>query len=151
MTLNALRRGSAVDMQAGLALQRASFGRNVAIMGAEPLPLRADYDEIFATHEVWLSERDGTLEGMLILLPRDDDLYIWSIATRTDLQGTGVGRRMLAAAEERTAMLGLARMRLRTAEKMVKNVTWYLHHGFTIERVEQLEDRRVVHMVKELR
>lgn len=150
-TLAGMRRASAGDREPGLAIQRAAFGRNIAIMGVEPLPLRADYDKVFATHEVWVMERDGALEGMLILQPREDDLYIWSIATSPALQGTGVGNRMLAAAEQRARQLPRARMRLNTGEKLTKNVAWYQRHGFAIENIEQLEDRRVVNMVKELK
>jgi ribosomal protein S18 acetylase RimI-like enzyme len=150
MTLRDLRPATPADHDAALVVQRAAFGRNVAIMGVEPLPLRADYAEIFATHEAWLAERDGVLQGMLILLPRDDDLYVWSIATAPAAQGTGVGRLMLAAAEERARALPRPRMRLRTSEKLTKNVTWYQRHGFTIESVQDLNDRRVVNMVKEL-
>jgi ribosomal protein S18 acetylase RimI-like enzyme len=145
-----MRPATPADREPGLVIQRAAFGGNVGIMGVKPLPLRADYDEIFATHEVWVTEQNGALQGMLILLPREDDLYIWSIATAPALHSTGVGRRMLAAAEVRARQLGRARMRLRTNEKLTKNVAWYTHHGYTIESIEQLEDRTVVNMVKEL-
>lgn len=138
------------DHAAALALQRAAFGRNVAIMGVEPLPLQADYDAIFATHEAWLAEREGAPVGMLILKPRPEDLYIWSIATAPAMQRQGVGRLMLAAAEERAHALGRTCLRLRTGEKLVDNVAWYSRHGFSIESVEDLADRRVVHMVKTL-
>jgi ribosomal protein S18 acetylase RimI-like enzyme len=150
MSLTTMRRFQAADREAALAVQRGAFGGNVAIMGVEPLPLRADYDEIFATHEAWLLDRDGALVGMLILLPREDDLYVWSIAAAPRVQRSGVGNTMLAAAEERARQLRQPRMRLRTSEKLVNNVKWYQRHGFAIESVEQTEDRRVVHMVKQL-
>jgi ribosomal protein S18 acetylase RimI-like enzyme len=147
--MNDLRRAGPADREAALALQWAAFERNVPIMdGAMPLPLRADYEEIFATHEVWLVEGDAALEGMLILLPREDDLYIWSIATDPAVQGTGVGKRMLAAAEARAVALGLTHMRLRTSQKLAGNIAWYRRHGFAIERTEELADRTLVHMLK---
>jgi ribosomal protein S18 acetylase RimI-like enzyme len=150
MSLDAMRPLKAADRAAALAIQRAAFGGNVAIMGTEPLPLRADYEDVFATHEVWLMERGGVPAGMLILLQREDDLYIWSIATAPDLQRSGVGNTMLAAAEQRARQLQQLRLRLRTSEKLVNNIAWYQRHGFTIESIEQIEDRRVVHMVKVL-
>ena len=36
--------------------------------------------EVFADYEVYLAERDGALDGVLILEPRADDLLIWSVA-----------------------------------------------------------------------
>jgi hypothetical protein len=41
-------------------------------------------------------------------------------------------------------------LRLYTNEKLTRNVAWYQHHGFSIERIEQRPDRRIVHMVKHL-
>jgi RimJ/RimL family protein N-acetyltransferase/GNAT superfamily N-acetyltransferase len=150
-TLAGLRRATRDDLAAVVAHMRASFGPNAEIMGAKPLPLLADYDEIFATHEIWLVESGGALEGVLILLPRADDLYVWGIATAPAVQGRGVGNRILAAAEMRARALGVPHMRLRTGEKLTKNVAWYTRHGFTIESVEELKGRRVVNMVKPLK
>ena len=64
-----LRRATAVDIPALTALQRAAYARNRDILGVEPLPLRADYDAIFANYETWLAEESGALLGALILEP----------------------------------------------------------------------------------
>ena len=98
--------------------------------------------------EVWLAEDGGKLDGALILEPHPDHLLIWSIATAPAAQKQGLGRRMLAAAEARARRLGLREMRLYTGEKLTANVRWYHRHGYVIERVEALDDRRVVHMTK---
>jgi ribosomal protein S18 acetylase RimI-like enzyme len=143
-----LRRAIAADIPALTALQRAAYARNRDILGVEPLPLRADYDAIFANYETWLAEDDGALVGALILEPRPDDLLIWSIATSPTAQRRGLGNRLLAAAEERARQLGLSTMRLYTGQKLVSNVAWYQRHGYAIERIEQMPDRTVVHMVK---
>ena len=54
--------------------------RTAPLLGVEPLPLLADYAQVFADYEVYLAERDGALDGVLILEPRADDLLIWSVA-----------------------------------------------------------------------
>ena len=143
-----LRRTTAADIPALVALQRAAYSRNRDLLGVEPLPLIADYDEVFAHYETWLAEDDGALLGALILEPRADDLLIWSVATSPAAQGRGLGNRLLAAAEERARQLGVSTMRLYTGQKLVSNVAWYQRHGYAIERIEQRPDRTVVHMVK---
>ena len=86
-----LRRATAADIPALTALQRAAYARNRDILGVEPLPLRADYDAIFANYETWLAEESGALLGALILEPRPNDLLIWSVATTPSEQGRGLG------------------------------------------------------------
>ncbi|MBV8753127.1 MAG: GNAT family N-acetyltransferase [Hyphomicrobiales bacterium] len=148
-TLAGLRRANVGDVDAVVAFQRAAYAKNRPLLGVEPLPLLADYRKILADYEIWLYESDG-LDGVLILEPRKDDLLIWSIATAPRLHGQGLGRRLLAAAEERARALGLGAMRLYTGEPLKNNIAWYEHHGYARERVEDLGDRRAVHMMKRL-
>jgi ribosomal protein S18 acetylase RimI-like enzyme len=149
-TLAGLRRATAADVDGVTALQRAAYARNREILGVEPLPLLADYADVVSRYEVWLAEGEGGLDGVLILETRPDDLLIWSVATAPAAQGRGLGRRLLAAAEERAAALGRRVMRLYTGEKLTANIAWYGRHGYAIERIEQMPDRRAVHMVKML-
>src|SRR6202008_2807489 len=98
--------------------------KNRPLLGVEPLPLQADYTKILAQYETWLYESADGVDGVLILEPRNEDLLIWSIATAPRLHGQGLGRRLLAAAEERARTLGLTTMRLYTGEKLTHNVAW---------------------------
>jgi GNAT superfamily N-acetyltransferase len=148
--VSGLRRATVADLPAVTALQRAAYAKNRAILGVEPLPLLADYDQVFADYEVYLSERDGTLDGVLILEPRAGDLLIWSIAAAPHAQGRGTGKTMLAFADARARELGVPCIRLYTGEKLAFNIAWYTRHGYTHERTEDMGDRVVVHLIKHL-
>ena len=145
----ALRRAGPDDRDAVVALQRAAYARNRALLGREPLPLLADYEQILRDYEVWLAERGG-LAGALILEPRQEDLLIWSIATDPERQSNGLGKAMLAAAETRARQLGLGTMRLYTGATLQHLIDWYGRHGYVVERIEQLSDRAITHMMKRL-
>jgi ribosomal protein S18 acetylase RimI-like enzyme len=145
-----LRRASPSDLTAIIALQHAAYDGNRALLGVEPLPLKADYAAILISHEVWLAEGPGGLEGVLILKAEPDHLLIWSIATAPSVRGSGLGNRLLVAAEMRARELGQNCVRLYTGEPLTGNIAWYERHGFVRERTEQLDDRRIVHMVKAL-
>ena len=148
--MSALRRATIGDLAAVTALQRAAYAKNRAILGIEPLPLLADYTEIFSHSEVYLAERDGVLDGALILEPRADDLLIWSVATAPEAQGRGIGNLMLEFAEVRARELGLPCIRLYTGEKLTSNIAWYRRHGYAHENTEDLGDRVLVNLIKQL-
>ena len=143
-----IRRGTAADLAAVVTLQRAAYDRNRAILGVEPIPLQADYDDIFATMEVWLAESEPGLDGVLILEPRGRDLLIWSIATMPGRQEKGLGRDLLGFAEHRARMLRVPAVRLYTGTKLVHLVEWYARRGYETERIEEQADRSITHMVK---
>ena len=145
-----LRRAGAQDHDALVALQRAAYARNEALLGMTPAPLLADYADILAAMETWVIETAEGLSGALILDLRDEDLLIWSVATDPSAQGSGIGRRLLAYAEQRARDAGRDTLRLYTAEVYASNVAWYLRAGYEIESREQFRGRTRVHMKKTL-
>ena len=148
--MSALRRGTIDDLAAVTALQQAAYAQNRAILGVEPLPLLADYREILSEYEAWLADEPEGLAGVLILAARTDDLLIWSVATAPFARGRRIGNHMLAFAESRARMLGLSCIRLYTGEPLTANIAWYTRQGYAHERTEDMGDRRIVHLIKQL-
>ncbi|MFM9849503.1 MAG: GNAT family N-acetyltransferase [Hyphomicrobiaceae bacterium] len=144
-----LRQGGIDDLDAVLALQQVAYARNRVLLGCEPLPLLADYQDIFRDYEVWLAE-DGGLAGALVVQARPDDLLIWSVATNPDGQGRGLGKGLLQAAEVRARELGRDVVRLYTGAVLQHLIDWYGRRGYRVERIEQLSDRAITHMMKPL-
>ena len=145
-----LRLAGPADLAALGELQRAAYAPNRAVLGVEPLPLLFDYATLPAHYEAWIADGEGGPAGALILDPRPDHLLVWSLATAPAAQRQGLGARLLAAAEARARSFGLKTLSLYTGEKLTQNVRWYHRHGYAIERVEELDDRRLVHMVKHI-
>ena len=146
----AFRRATDGDRVHVEALQAAAYAKNRRLLGLEPLPLKADYADIFATMEVWLAEERDRLRGVLILELRPDDLLIWSIAAAPDAQGQGLGPIMLDAAEVRAGQMHRSVIRLYTGSPLQSLIGWYQRHGYHVEGVEQLDDREITHMKKSL-
>ena len=64
-----LERAQARDIPALVALQRLAYAKNRPLLGVEPLPLLADYDALFESHEIWLARGDaGTVSEHLHVL-----------------------------------------------------------------------------------
>jgi ribosomal protein S18 acetylase RimI-like enzyme len=148
--MKGLRRARPSETEKIAAFQRAAYEPNRTIIGVEPIPLQADYAKILSEYEVWLYEDEAKLAGVLILGPRPEDLLIWSVATAPDARRSGLGNRLLAAAELRARELGKCTMRLYTGELLVDNIAWYQRRGYAIERTEAMRDRKIVHMKKTL-
>ena len=143
-----IHRAKRTDVPAIIALQRVAYAQNRALLGVEPLPLQADYDEIFASMDCWLAGDARDPDGVLILELRPDDLLIWSVATHPRTRGAGVGNALLAFADTQARAARRSIVRLYTGEVLTANIAWYGRHGFAVERVEQMPDRRAVHMKK---
>ena len=114
------------------------------------MPLLTPASDVLARYEVWLAEADGAPAGALVLDPAPDHLMIWSVAVDPARQGSGLGNALLAAAERRARDLDLSELRLYTGDKLVRNIDWYARRGYATERIEDLPDRRLVHMHKVL-
>lgn len=149
----ALTRAGPDDCPAVERLQRAAYALNRELLGVEPMPLQADYDDIFRDHEVWIKpgEKSGDVDAALILeTDRPDDILIWSVSTAPEVQKNGLGHTLLKCAEQRARELGRDRIRLYTGQPLTHLVAWYSRHGYAVERIEEMADRTAVHMIKHL-
>lgn len=146
--MKSLRRATAADHDAVVALQTAAYAENQIVLGAVPLPLQADYTQILRDRDVWLIWASKGLDGALVLEVRPDDLLIWSLATHPRARSLGIGRTLLEHAELRAREEQRETIRLYTAEVFISNIAWYRRNGFSIESREQLSDRTLINMVK---
>ena len=130
MTLSA-RRAEPLDLAAVEAVTEAAYRPYVAVLGAKPLPMTADHGAYIAAGGAWMVERDNAVAGVLELEPPEaDHLMIFNLAVSPAVQGGGVGRWMLAFAEERARALSLPELRLYTGSRMERNIGIYRQAGF---------------------
>ena len=150
-----LRRATAADLAGLTALQQAAYAPMAEIAGGQPLPLRVDYADILAEMEVWLVQREGRpAEAALILERQADAMLVWSVAVAPWTQSAGLGRRLLALAEERARELGVGLMRLYTNVLFDRNREIYRRFGYADVREERIGESEppwiIVHMEKTL-
>ncbi|AHG47608.1 acetyltransferase [Rhizobium leguminosarum bv. trifolii CB782] len=72
------------------------------------------------------------LIGCLFLRPEADCLYVGKLAVLPELQGKGLGKRLLAIAEQTAARLGLPVLRLETRIELTDNHAVFAAWGFSI-------------------
>ena len=94
---------------------------------AELASLIADPDRV-----ILLAHRDGALIGCVQVARAGDDLaYLGMLTVEPTLQASGLGRRLLAAAEsEAVARFGARRMEMTVIHRRAELIAWYERRGY---------------------
>ncbi|TCR67428.1 GNAT family N-acetyltransferase [Bosea sp. BK604] len=145
-----VRRASIADIPAILALKNAAYTPNESIIGVPSLPRIADYAQVVAEHEVWLAESEGGLDAALVLDIEPGEFTLWSIAVSPAAQGRRLGAALMDFADERARALGYSSVHLYTNAKLTQRIGWYERLGYAVTHHEDLADRRLTHMRKQL-
>ena len=145
-----MRAASQDDVPAISALVRAAYEKWVPLIGREPLPMQADYDQAVREHRIDLLYDDGELVGLIETIVHHDHLFIENLAVAPAHQGRGLGRHLLADAEAKARACGLGELRLLTNAAFETNVSLYRSLGYRIDREDPLLGGVTVHMSKRI-
>jgi ribosomal protein S18 acetylase RimI-like enzyme len=145
-----MRPAVAADAPSVRALVRAAYAKWIPRIGREPRPMTADYERAIREHELTLLFVDGELAALLELVPHADHVFIENVAVLPERQGQGLGRRLLAHAEDQARRRDLDEVRLETNAAMKTNVALYRSLGYRVDREEPYLGGRAIHMSKRL-
>ena len=125
------RPATVADLDAVTSCAEQAYALYVPRMGQTPAPMVADYAARISAGLVHVAEADGAIAGFIVLYPRGDHMHVENVAIRPALQGRGIGRALLAFAEQAAKRRGLAALELYTNAKMTENQTFYPRLGYT--------------------
>ena len=146
-----IRRAQPTDRAVVERIVRDAYGMYVERIGKPPGPMLDDYGALIADGVVSvLEDSDGTIAAIIVLLPKSDHLLLDNIAVRPDRQGQGLGRLLIAFAEDDARRLGYAELRLYTHEAMTENIILYGRLGFVETGRGQQASYNRVFMTKRL-
>jgi ribosomal protein S18 acetylase RimI-like enzyme len=145
-----LRRAAAEDVAAVRALTRQAYAKWVPLIGREPRPMQADYDRAVREHRIDLALLGDALAGLIETIARPDHLLIENVAVAPACQGRGIGRRLMAHAEELAARQGHPELRLYTNARFDENIALYRRLGYRIDRTDEGGLGVTVHMSKRI-
>jgi ribosomal protein S18 acetylase RimI-like enzyme len=146
-----LRRAVASDASAIRTLTREAYAKWVPLIGREPKPMTADYAEAVRRHRIDLLHLDGALAALIETIAEADHLLVENVAVSPAFQGRGLGRKLMAHAEQIAASLGHGEIRLYTNKLFARNIELYRKLGYRIDREEVLAIGVAVHMSKPVR
>ena len=133
-----IRIAEAADADAVRALTRAAYAKWVPLVGREPKPMTADCDAAIRDHRIDLLFQDGELAALIETIREPDHLLIENVAVDPAFQRRGLGRALVAHAEELAAELGYDEVRLYTNRLFDGNVRLYSALGYRIDREEPI-------------
>ncbi|AMX94119.1 GNAT family N-acetyltransferase [Mesorhizobium sp. M7A.F.Ca.CA.001.09.2.1] len=145
-----LRPAAPADAAAIRDIVRAAYAKWVAVIGREPLPMRADYEKAVAEHPFDLAVEDDRIVGMIETMLAEDHLWIENVCVAPDAQGRGIGRLLLEWAERKAIESGRDELRLLTNGAFEANVSLYKRQGYIVDRDEPFMGGMTVYMSKRL-
>jgi ribosomal protein S18 acetylase RimI-like enzyme len=145
-----LRRAGAADAATVRAVTRAAYAKWIPLIGREPKPMQADYDRAVREHRVDLALLEGDVVGLIETIDQPDHLLIENVAVAPSSQGRGLGRHLMAHAEQVAAERGHDEIRLYTNARFEVNVALYQRLGYRIDRLEEGPLGVTVYMSKTL-
>lgn len=125
-----IRPATVADQDAVERIVRDAYSVYLDRMDTPPGPMLDDYAQLIADGAVSVLDEGGDIRAITVLLPQSDHLLLDNIAVRSDSQGTGLGRRLIAFAEAEAGRLGYDEVRLYTHKTMVENIALYTRLGF---------------------
>lgn len=144
---------TAADAGEVLTIQRAAFVSEALIYGSADMPpLTQTLEEVefeLLDADGWTARVNGRLVGVIRTREADDLLLIGRIAIAPDMQGEGIGRALLDAAEGHSTA---AEAELFTGSLSEANIRLYQRCGYVeSERIEKGDGVQEVFMRKRLR
>jgi ribosomal protein S18 acetylase RimI-like enzyme len=126
-----IRQARPADRAAVEAIVQAAYALYLPRIGKPPGPMLDDYAAHIAAGVVTVFEDDdGAVAAILVLVPQPDHLLLDNIAVHPDRQGHGLGRRLMAFAEQDARRRGFSELRLYTHQTMTENIALYTRLGF---------------------
>ena len=118
-------------------LTRAAYGKWVAVIGREPMPMQADPMAAIEQARVDVLDEAGRLLALIETHLEPGYLWVESLAVRPAAQGHGFGRQLVLHAEGLARAAGLTEVQLLTNPAFAGNLTFYQGLGYQIDRQER--------------
>ncbi len=145
-----LRLAAPADLAAVERVVQSAYAPHAARIGVRPGPMLDDYAARIAAGEVRVWEADGAILGVLVLILEGVVMLLDNVAVAPEAQGRGVGRALIAAAEDAARGAGCTTIRLYTHEKMDANIALYARLGYAETHRGTEKGLSRVYMAKEL-
>ncbi|KAI0448189.1 acyl-CoA N-acyltransferase [Xylaria telfairii] len=138
------------DLAAIQDIVKDAYTPYVSCIGRKPGPLLDDYKALIDARRVTVVEVDRVVQGILVLIPEDGAMLLDNVAIAPSAQGLGLGRLLIAHAEQCAKMARYPLIRLYTNEAMTTNIAYYTRIGYIETHRGEEKGLKRVYMAKSL-
>ncbi|THD70345.1 MAG: N-acetyltransferase [Bradyrhizobium sp.] len=143
------RQATPADASTVREITRAAYAKWVPVIGREPKPMTANYEQAVIDHVIDLLEQEGQAVALIEVIPESSYLLIENVAVLPEWHDKGIGGLLLGHAETIARSLRLNELRLYTNAMFSTNISFYAHRGFEeFQREQHATWGGVVHMKK---
>lgn len=128
-----IRRARIKDVDAIGAIISAAYAHYVERIGRRPGPMEDDHLGRVVRGEAFVAEDGGHTVGTVVLVDAADHLVLTNLAVDPAHQHRGLGRALLAFAEDEARRRGFRVVRLWTHVTMTENLALYARLGYVEE------------------
>ena len=102
----------------------------IPLIGKQPQPMLDDYQALISHHSVYVVAEDSKVVGVLVVGETEDGFCIETLATHPEVQGIGIGKKLISFAENMARQRRYDSIYLTTNIHMLKSQAIYSHLGF---------------------
>lgn len=147
----ALPRVAQLEDLAGIeALVADAYRDYIPRIGCKPGPMLDDYAARIRAGQAYVLAEGAQIQALLVLINEAPVLLLDNLAVAPACQGRGLGRHLLAFAEQVARDTGCTSIRLYTNEAMTENIAIYTRAGYRETHRAQANGLRRVYMSKAL-
>jgi ribosomal protein S18 acetylase RimI-like enzyme len=125
-----IRPGTDAEIEPARELAQAAYRVYIPRMGKPPGPMLDDYALRQRLGQLYAAAIGEEIVGIAVIVRAADHIHLDNVAVHPRWQGRGIGRALVAFAEDMARTLGLPEIRLYTHVTMTKNVALYARLGF---------------------
>jgi N-acetylglutamate synthase-like GNAT family acetyltransferase len=151
MTIS-IRNAVASDLPEIEQITANAYHKYIAIMGQKPAPMVADYSAHLQDDMIFVAEDTSPRKviGYAVIIAKDDEYWLETIAVEPLSSKKGVGSRLMAYVEDYISQFA-SEYHLYTNVKMTENIDWYLRLGFTETKRQKVDGYERVYFKKRLK
>lgn len=138
-TATKFRRAGKADALALQQLTRHVYAKWIPVIGREPKPMMVNYDTAVENHWIDVIEHEGSIVGLVEMIPRSDHLFIENLAVAKHMQGQGLATKLLRHAEALAHHCGLSEIQLATNQAFADNLSFYENRGYEAYEIKPFE------------